>query len=168
MKRYIKTENSDFAKNMDAYINAMASNSKQIISDLRGNTYQIIENIYKLVLLPNHRAVNHWKNEVASKIDHVDKLKSTKTYPKAAQIYEWSYEPKQDCVSDPQYTENVMQDFLQKYHGTTEYTPKDIAEKVDYVCENYFLWLSEALSKKGRVSYAEVYSVLNPLLEEVK
>lgn len=142
----------------------VAQTKKDLEFAFNGPTYQIIENIFKLVLMPNHSAVNHWRKEIASQIYMINKLKSTKKFPSADQIYSWSYAKQQDLVTDVDWTARLIDHLTYEYGAENNFEPSEIAEIVDNICTQYFSWLSDELSAHGIVSYKQIYAVLDSLL----
>lgn len=149
---------------MKIYISAMAETRTEIERALNGATYQVIENIFKLLLLPNHAAVNHWRKEIASSIYEVGKLKSTKRFPTAEQLYAWTYKKKQDLVTDVTWVSRLINNICYEYDVKNNFVPFEISNQIDSICELYFSWLSSELAAYGYVEFKMIYSKLDDLL----
>ena len=76
---------------MKIYIRGFAEMQREIERKLASHTDEIIEHIIKLVLMPGSSARNHWQGEIAGQLKSIDKLKNTKKFPSAKQIYKWTY-----------------------------------------------------------------------------
>ena len=64
--------------------------------------------------MPNHSALNHWKQEIYSFIHNVDKLKGNKRFPTSKQIYDWTYGKKEDVWTTKELVQ-IMNDFDENY-----------------------------------------------------
>lgn len=114
--------------------------------------------------MPQHTATQHWKQEIASLIYKVKRLKSGKKLPSARQIYNWTYHKKQDLITDPRWFSAFVYDICDEYGVELEITPDTFMSEFDAICVKYFKWLSEELSDVGLVSRCEVYQKLDVLL----
>lgn len=76
---------------MKIYIWGFAEAQKEVERRLSAHTDEIIEHIIKLVLMPDNSARNHWEGEIAGQLKSIDRLKNSKKFPSAKQIYKWTY-----------------------------------------------------------------------------
>lgn len=76
---------------MKIYIRGFAETQKEVERRLSAHTDEIIEHIIKLVLMPDNSARNHWEGEIAGQLKSIDRLKNSKKFPSAKQIYKWTY-----------------------------------------------------------------------------
>ena len=60
---------------MRIFVTEFAESKKEIERELKPKTENIIEHLFKLYLVPEHTAVNHWKQEIYSFLHTIDKLK---------------------------------------------------------------------------------------------
>lgn len=149
---------------MKLYIMGFAENQKDIERNLTAHTDEILEHLLKCFIMPQHTATQHWKQEIASQIYKVDRLKSGKKFPSAKQIYNWTYHKKQDLITDPRWFSASVYDICEQYGVELEISPDAFMLEFDAICVKYFKWLSEELSDVGRVSRVEVYQKLDELL----
>lgn len=151
---------------MKRYIYAFSQSRKEIERMLYGHTKQIIENICKLVLMPNHSARAHWMKEIASQLYDIDKLSTNNRYPTKKQIFDWSYKKQQDLVSDVNRMRIMMRHLKTEYNIESYMEPSMFSEIADTICVEYFTWLAEKLSIDGFVPYVDIYEMLDMLLEK--
>lgn len=151
---------------MNDYVFGFAESRIAIEVYLNGRTNQIIEHICKLVLMPNHSARNHWKKEIASQLHIIDKLKNTKKYPTQKQLYSWTYVKKKDLLQDNSWMSKMYNHVIKEYHRNPDISLEDFAYASDQICNEYFTWLSDVLSKDGFVDYGDIYDMLDSLLDQ--
>ena len=149
---------------MKIYIRGFAESKKDVERFLSQQTREIIDHLLKCYLMPNHPSANHWKKEIASFFYEVDKLKNTKKFPTAKQIYNWTYGKKQDLVTDERWFSKLVNMTLKEYNMESSENPCDFMSEFDSICVEYFTWLSKELSDVGLVTYDEIYQKLNELL----
>lgn len=152
-------------------IREFADNKRDLQRDLRGKTEQIIEHIFKMFLMPNHESYNHWKQEIASFLSEVTKLKNTKKFPISKQLYDWTYNIRQDLITDKSYVRGKIKNIAIQYDMDEKKLMKlnahinYICKKLNFICESYFKWLCSELSKYGIVTYDKIYDKLDELLK---
>lgn len=149
---------------MKIYIRGFAELRKEVERKLSEHTDVVIEHLMKCYLMPNHSALIHWKQEIATQINRVDKLKNGKKFPSAKQIYNWTYGKKQDLVTDIRWFSGLVQDVCDEYNLILENDPLDFQSEFDKLCQNYFEWLANELSVRGLVPRSEIYTKLDALL----
>ena len=149
---------------MNLYIRGFAEARREIERNLTAHTDEILELLLKCFIMPQHTATQHWKQEIASQIYMVDRLKAGKKFPSAKQIYRWTYGKQQDLITDPRWFSAFVYDICNQYGVELEISPDVFMPEFDAICVKYFKWLSEELSDVGRVSRAEVYQKLDELL----
>lgn len=149
---------------MKIYIRGFAELQKEVERNLTSHTDEVIEHLLKLYLMPNHSANNHWKKEIASQIYKVDRLKNNKKFPSAKQIYNWTYDKKQDLITDVRWFTKFCNMICKEYSVELEQFPGDFIGDFDSICVSYFKWLAEELSDIGLVTSDEIYQKLDELL----
>lgn len=151
---------------MKKYVYVFSQSRREIKRMLYGRTKQFIENICKLILMPDHSARNHWMKEIASQIFDIDRLSNNNRYPMKKQIYDWSYKKQQDLVTDTIRMKEMKRHLITEYHLESYMDPADFSEVADSICYEYFSWLADRLSNKGFVPYIDIYEKLNELLNK--
>lgn len=149
---------------MKIYISAHAKQLRELEWSISEHADVIIEHILKLICMPNHNARNHWFGEIAGQLKRVKRLKSSGKYPSKDLIYEWTYTKSLDDFLDLSWIKQECKVLSSDYNIEITGNPKQISDKLDYVCKSYFAWLADVLSKNGVVSNAEIYSKLEELL----
>ena len=149
---------------MKLYIRGFAEMQREIERNLTAHTDEIIEHLLKCYLMPEHSSVNHWKSEIANQIYKVDRLKNNKKFPSAKQIYKWTYDKKQDLITDVRWFTKYVGMICEEYSIDIDESPADFMGDFDRICVEYFTWLSNELSQIGLISKSEIYSKLNELL----
>lgn len=143
-------------------LNEYAYKKRQLEDKLYSNTEQIIEHLFKLYLLPNHSARNHWKQEIYSFLHSIDKLKGSNKRPTPAQIYTWTFGNKEDTIDN--YFVKVMIDTINyQYKENIKLNINVVKNNILFVCRSYFKWLAKELSTKGIVSPQQIYKKLDEL-----
>ena len=105
---------------MRIFVTEFAESKKEIERELKPKTENIIEHLFKLYLVPEHTAVNHWKQEIYSFLHTIDKLKGSNKRPTKEQIYKWTFGKKEDLFDDDYYTKryNKINDYM---HNSSTY-----------------------------------------------
>ena len=153
---------------MKVYIRSMAFSQSQITYNLSSKMNITIEHLLYIILSPNSPTVHHWCSEICAFIGEVDKLSSTKKFPKEKQIYEWTYGRKQDLVTDEAYMNKLIKRTAKKENLQVVDTTSEISEKLDYVCTEYFRWLAKELSAVGIVDEDEVEEKIRQFVAEIQ
>lgn len=153
---------------MKMYIFGFAKSRLEIEIALNGKTQQIIEHMCKLVLFPEHSARNHWKKEIASQLYTISKLKTSKQFPNQRQIYYWTYKKEQDLLQDSAWMSKMYNHLVKEYNSIPNITEDEFLYRADTVCDKYFKWISEVLSKDGFVEFDQIYGMLDSLLRSVE
>ncbi|MCM1232045.1 MAG: hypothetical protein NC489_18140 [Ruminococcus flavefaciens] len=149
---------------MKIYIRGFAEAQKEVERKLSAHTDEIIEHIIKLIVMPDNSARNHWEGEIAGQINRIERLRNSKKFPKAKQIYDWTYGKKQDLVTDRGWMSVAMRDLADQYGDLEEIAVDDLCDVADYVCRQYFSWLADELSTVGRVATRDIYDKLDSLV----
>ena len=153
---------------MKLRINECAMERSEQANKLYAHTEQIVEHLIKIIAMPDHTAVNHWKQEIASQIIKVNKLKGSKRFPTEKEIYKWTYEKDKDSLKDMTYISNFIKGEWRTYNYQGDFKNiNKIAHNIQYVCDEYFKWLANTLSKFGIVFKPDIYEELNYLLSKI-
>ena len=153
---------------MKMYVSAMAESKKEVERNMYFHTKIIVEHIIKAALMPEHSARNHWKKEIASQLYTISKLKTSKQFPNQRQIYYWSYKKEQDLLQDSAWMSKMYNHLVKEYNSIPNITADEFVYRADTVCDNYFRWISEVLSKDGFVEFDQIYGTLDSLLRSVE
>ena len=149
---------------MKYYINAMARSIREVSSKLLDHSDVVVDHIIKLYFMPNHSARNHWKKEIAMQINSVDVLKGTNKRPTKNQIFKWTYEEVKFNLQDTGWIAETIKDICYNYSVTITVSPDEASEDLDSICQEYFKWMAEYLSRVGKISTDEIYRKLDELL----
>lgn len=152
-------------------IKEFAESKKIIELKLSAVTDEIVEHLFKLILMPNHNSANHWEKEIYSFLHDVNILKSTHKFPTETQILEWTYYKKKELFDNSTYMTKVIKEYEFEYEQPLHHDINSIEifkDDIKYVALNYFIWLGKQLSESGRVFSYEVYDKLNELLSDIR
>lgn len=147
-----------------SYIYGFADSRKDMERELSSHTLEIIEHLLKIYLMPEHESAYHWKKEIASQIYCVGKLKNTKKFPTAKQIYEWTYYKKQDLVTDKRWFAKLVFGICEEYDIELLEDSNDFMYDFDDVCVSYFQWLASELSDVGLLTKPEIIAKITELI----
>jgi hypothetical protein len=136
---------------------------KELERNLSAHTDEIIEHLFKLILMPDSRDRNHWQGEIAGQLNKIVRLNNSKKFPKAKQIYQWTYGKKQDLVTDRNWLSGMLEDIEFKYNIEVCDSIDNLIYSLDDLCVTYFSWLAENLSESGYVSTPKIYRKLDEL-----
>lgn len=149
---------------MKIYITAQALKRNELMQNLHAKSPVITEHIFKLIVMPDHTARNHWESEIAGQLNRITSLKSTKKYPSAKELMTWLYYDYEDDISNIRNIsndlDNISDDYGVYYEGNIYELAKDFKE----ICFEYFSWLSKELSINGSVRNREIYNKLDELV----
>lgn len=145
---------------MKIYIRSFAFSQSKIAEQLHAPMKKIIEHLLYIVLSPNAPTVHHWCSEIYGFLNYVGKLDRKNKFPKESQIYEWTYGRMQDLVTDEKFMNVMIKSATKKENFSVSITNRDIMAKLDYVCVQYFTWLSKELSTVGIVDSDDVESTI--------
>ena len=152
---------------MKIYINAMAETKARIESEMSGRSLsRALTHILCIILAPDSQTVNHWMNEIYAFRHDIDKLKGKNKFPSANEIYKWSYNKKQDLITDVNWMKLTIEDVKDNENISDSRSPATISKIMDSICVEYFKWLAENLSKVGVVSNRQVHEKLNELIDK--
>lgn len=142
---------------MKIYIFAMSEYQKEIYRKLTSASEQIDEHIIRLLLFPNCRYQEHWKDEIYAFLSRIERLKGKNKWPKAKFIKE---------------ALEVHNDILQSYiyfvtDVESQFTPVNVElDVIESAINEYQDWISEELSKNGYVRLSEVHTKLDEILKK--
>ena len=146
-------------------IKEFADSKREIERELKAKTKQIIEHLFKLYLMPNRMDRSHWKSEIANFLDSVSKLSGKNKFPTFKQIYAWTYGKYQDVITDNKYIKVMVDNIIYDYKiSEIRKTYPQICEEFDFICQQYFKWISEKLSSIGIVSRPEIFKKLDEII----
>ena len=147
MKRYIK--------NAQAVL-GFALHRSEIAARLEENTRILMKHLVKLWMFPEASEVDHWRKEVYSFLNQVPRLKGVNKFPSGEFIFNSTFVPNESCIDD--LYEDVYDDYTDNH--TLVRTNCDAMHQV---IEDYYIWISDVLSRRGLVSYKKVSQKLEEL-----
>lgn len=142
---------------MKVYIRAFSSRRNEIRQELRNISKEIDKHIIKLLIYPNNSLVDHWKHEIWTFQNDIDRLKGTNKYPSSQFIF--------DALS----VHNDIVGNLVLIVKETEYKldSQDISEGAAAAAlEEYQKWLADNLSKYGIVRHKDVENKLDEIMNK--
>lgn len=143
---------------MKLYIRAMPEYQKEIRRELSAKGKQVLRHLICVILYPDAPDYNHWKNEIVSFIEDVDKVKGKNKWSKPAFIKE--------AIS----TQNDMIDAVIKQVKLKEreYKPKSVSiSEILKGVEKYQDWLANELSANGIIDPYEAQDLIDKIVSEV-
>ena len=136
-------------------IYAMSKSKQDIAADIESGTQLLILHLIKLWLYPNKQDKNHWRKEVAAKLNHVDSFKGSHRLPSAKFILQHSWYVHKSRL--PKYVEIIQDDYGDMLDIDLEIHMLDVS------IDAYFNWLANNLADVGIVSYKSIYRKLEEL-----
>lgn len=132
---------------MFRYIKSQAQNTSKVLDKLDDSTKPCMCAIIQLWLFPQYKEYHHhWSHEVWSSLNSVQKLRSTNKYPKQKVIFKETFEDNKHlikvCINEMIYKENEL---------TPDETRLFSKDTLEEKLEQYFLWISDYLSRNGIV-----------------
>ena len=149
---------------MKIYSRGFAELQKEVERKLSCSTDAVIEHLAKCYLMPDHFAVNHWRQEIFGLIHRVDMLKNGEKFPSAKQIYNWTYGKKQDLVMDIRWLSKFVEGICEDYSIELDKSLTEFMVDFDSICTAYFQWLANGLSQTGLINKSEAYAKLHAIL----
>ena len=148
------------------FVTELADSKRDLERSLKPITKQIIQHLFKLYLMPDNINRNHWKREIANFLSDVPRLVGNNKFPTSKQLYVWTYNKWWDVITDTNYMKVMVQDILDEYSDINEIrkTYPQICEEFNSICETYFKWLCEKLSKNGIVARTDIYNKIDELV----
>lgn len=141
---------------MKVYVKAFSSRRSEIRQELHSISKQIDKHIIRLLIYPTNSLVKHWKHEIWTFQNDIDRLKGTNKYPSSNFIF------------DALAVHNDITDNLILIVKETEYelTPQDISVgAATAALVEYQTWLADNLSKYGVVRHKEVEDKLDEIMQ---
>lgn len=99
----------------------------------------------------------HWKEEVYSFVNSIQRIKGTKRFPPYHKIFNALWDSWGDRIE-------IAVNKLNSEKHYKEYERIEYSNNIDIFCKTYIKWLSDCLSKTGEVYAAEVDVVIEELL----
>jgi len=134
---------------MKLLISEFAEDKYRIERELSSHTMPIIEHLAKCLLMPNNDSYNHWKKEIIYQISDINKLKSSKKFPKKELIYKWTYGKKEDILIDIISMKQFFKNIEEEYNIVITEPIDKLCQILNTMCKNYFILLSDNLSMSG-------------------
>ena len=137
---------------MKRYILGFSKSKKDVGANIDESTRPLILHLIKLYLYPDSVNKNHWRKEVAEKLNCVSKLKGRNRYPSKEFILNYSWESYKNEIE-------YFVTYITSDYGYSEYAEN--IEEIKYFIFNYLDELSELLSEHGVVDYDKIYKLLS-------
>lgn len=134
----------------------MSTSKADLAASIESHTFPVMCAIAQLYLFPNTIYQNHWRQEVWSGLNTMDRLKGSNKLPSTEFIYKNSFEVNKNSVQDAidwaiDHEQSLVPiDNIDVSHLTT-------------VMDEYFQWLSEKLSYNRYLKSKDVYCKLDEL-----
>lgn len=125
-----------------------------VYSSIRNVGIQLNMALIKLMLFPTHEKKDEWMQQAYVAFHWIDKLPSTKDYPKYKLILDALKE--RNLIADS-FIINIIDEF-----GKPE-RPHTLAKMI-FKLESYQSWLADELSRFGVASRSDVYNKLEELI----
>lgn len=139
------------------YIYAFSDSNKEIVREIKGKTYPLIEHLIKIFAFPNAVEQNHWKKEVRNFWYHSKKNKRNK-YPSKEFLMRNSWYIYEDTIFDS------LDGIIQEY---SRYEPISFDYRDMYsALEDYFKWITDLLSCGTYIQTSMVSSKIEELRNE--
>lgn len=142
----------------------LAKSQSDIKYQLQFMTPKVVEHLIYLTIDPKNINRNHWIEEIYAFIHDIDICKINKKFPKKSFIYSNTYGSSQDKYTNIPSMKKRLKGICDSENITFTDSIYDIVNKIDFVCSNYFDWLSYELSTYGVVTLEDVGKRLNKLL----
>lgn len=141
---------------------AFADKKDNIKDKLKEKSDDLVYHLVKVFLFPNCEVKPHWCQEIYGFIHSVPKTKNKNKFPDKNFILNNTYEIWGDAIESCIVT--AIKDYPNVVPLFDQHTGLNICETA---VREYFEWLSEELSKIGRVASSDVYKKIDKLIEEV-
>lgn len=148
-------------------IKEFADSKKEIERELKSKSYNVIEHLLKLYLMPNNINRNHWKQEIATFLNFVNKFSHNNKYPTEKQLLNWTYYKWQAEINDTYFMKSWITDLEEDYADldkNANYDLNKIIKEFDSICDIYFNWLCKELNRLGRINRNEIYKKLDEII----
>ena len=142
---------------MYIYIRSMSESQSRIYDKIADKAVSIDKHIIKLMLYPSAPECNHWKSEIYSFLNNVQKLKGSNKFPKAKLILK-ALTISNDMIDKLAWQVQCEEESLIPIHIEVDVLIRTI--------EAYQSWLASMLSSDGLVVPKDVYSKLDELISE--
>lgn len=133
---------------------------RDLKQDLYDKSSQCEDHLIKIFLFPEASAYNHWVTEVYSFLHDVKKLKGKNKRPSAKFILDHTWGYWEDTILD--YIPTFFKDYPR-----LKAVPESKYQLIYDNIYEYMKWLSEELSRVGRVSRFDVKSKLDELKQNM-
>lgn len=151
---------------MKLLINEFAEDKYVIERELSSHTTPIIEHLAKCLLMPNNNSYNHWKKEIIHQICDINKLKSSKKFPKAKQIYNWTYGKKQDIITDTNAMKQFFNNLENDYNIIIVKSIDLLCKVLNEMCIGYFTLLADNLSTFGFLDKSKANKFIDDFVKQ--
>lgn len=141
---------------------AFADAKDSIRNKLKDKSDELVYHLVKIFIFPNCGITSHWCQEVYGFIHSVPKMKNKNKFPKKGFIFDSTFGVWGDTIESCIVT--ATKDYPNLVPLFNQENGLDICEQS---VRKYFDWLSEELSKIGRVASLDVYKKIDELIEEV-
>lgn len=141
---------------MKRCIYAMSWNRQDLAAWIEEHRVPVTQALTQLYLFPNSQYENHWRQEVWAGFHTMKRLKGTNKLPSATFIYDniWG--------RIPERMNSLMKRVIYHEHDLQPRAQYSEVE-LETLISNYFIWISNELSKSDVLYAEEVYQKLDEL-----
>ena len=132
-----------------------AMKRKDLADWVDNKTDDVMEVLAQLYLFPNTEYENHWRGELVGAWDKVKRLKGNKLPSKEFLLQNTWERGKRN-------SENILYFMMDKEYQLTPREDYSLEEYIQ-VCEEYFNWICDYLSKEDRVYRGVIYKKLDEM-----
>lgn len=147
MKRYIKNAQA---------ILGFALRRSEIAARLEENTRILMKHLIKLWMFPEASETNHWRKEIYSFLNQVPAMKGVNKLPSKEFIF------KNTFVINEKFIDDLYEDVYDDYTDN-HILARTNCDAMHQAIKDYYIWMSDILSKRGVVSYKKVLQELEIL-----
>lgn len=145
------------------YLLELAHKKQDIKLRLWDQSEYVITHLLCIYFWPNLEYVSHWISEVYSGIPTVPKMKHNNKYPSSKDIYESTFGGVEDTFV---YQFDTYKDIVLSKEDKLEEPENLNPNKIHDYLNDYFHWLSNELSKNGKVTKVHIEDKIHELLSK--
>jgi len=142
----------------------LAIEKRHLEDRLIDRSVEIIEHLLCIVLDPKNVNRDNWTSEIYAFINNVPILKSTKKLPTERFIYDSTYGVWQDNILNNEYFNRQIESICEEENIDIPEDIGSIQTDFDIICAEYFKWLSNTLSKSGKVTRSSCKNKIDELI----
>ena len=145
------------------YLVEFAGSRKELLTNLPKQGDFAITHLLCIYFWPNTQYVGHWISEVYSALPAISKMKGNNKFPKAKDIYHKLFGIREDIFVE-QF--DIYVDLVANKEPDLQIPTNLNANKIHDYLNDYFHWLSNELSKNGKITKVDVEDKIHELLSK--